>query len=342
MPYKQYYGNGAHGRGQYRPGSFAKKWYGKPGNRRPMKFKKPLKKNGKRPYRKKVPLKKKVARIAKQMHQIRAGTLGVAIRRSRTTDQLFTSVSGNATNQGINVNSLALLASDALDDLKYFDPAVPDTLQVVDPATAITFSAKFYIKRCHVTLRITNNFNVPCYMRVYGCMPKADTSRTPAQTWADGMVDIGGASTNDPMVHPTDSPQFNLLWKIVKMKKITLQPGHVIKLFHNIGPFMYDRSVITEHNQFYQKKLKGFVWQLSLIGGLTHNETGTAVGRGFGGVDFENTTVWETEYDAGIAHKDVLTKNDSGTIVSATSVYCVPNGAINVPYNRGHTVWPAS
>lgn len=236
-------------------------------------------------------VKKKVSRLSRQLES----TSAVFTSRIRSTHHLRAAVNSNLTIDFSNGGTIGQLES-GCNSLPYWNPAT--NLIINQDAGAGTYqreiTASMYTK---LTLR--NNYQVPCNIRVYLCLPKDDTSLGPVVLYQNGIADQGGISHTSTLAYPSDSEMLKEMWSL-KCTKRTLQPGQEMSLSHFKAPFQYDFSKTDTHALSYQKRYNGYSWLIRITGVLGH-DTVTTNEQGIlaSGIDLVEDVVFKYFYDAG-------------------------------------------
>lgn len=255
------------------------------------------------------PMKKKL----KELSRLAEADQGTHIHRQRDTYQLL--AGANAIGyQNYSMNDCPIIES-VLSGLRYYDPSNPATLLNAAGATG-TFHKDFYIKRAYSSATIRNNFQVPVKVSAYICRPKDDTSITPYTAFQNGLADVGNPSNVSPLVHLTDSPQFNDIWAIEKTVKCFLQPGQQKTVSHSVRPFSYDPSLFDSHALNYQKAFLSYIIFVRIEGVISHDTVAVEVGRQSCGVDIEVDRTFEVRYPAGADIKYIVVTDNSNSFTN--------------------------
>lgn len=190
------------------------------------------------------------------------------------------------------------LIETALANLRYWSEA---TGAYVDASPTTTASNELTIKRVSSKLICRNNYQIPCHVEVYCCVPKDDTSIDPVLAFTNGLTDQDAPSSSSALIYLTDSDQFNSLWKIKSSMKRQLNPGQqlVMTYSHN-KPFQYDPSLVDSHNLTYQSKYQSHVYVIRTSGVLSHDTVvANEVGFAQSAVDIHRDLTVVVEYDSG-------------------------------------------
>lgn len=250
--------------------------------------------------------KKKSSRILNQRVRNAMSGMGTRIFRQIISDRVLSPIN-EKTHATVNFSTVNIVEQ-ALEALQYYDPSTPATLLTAD-GSAGTFSRKFMFTSAVAGVTFKNNYQTDCNISAYIVKPKVDTSITPLTAYTNGMADIGDPGNTQLMTYPTDSIQFNYLWKIVKSKTMMLRAGQTMKLNYNIGEFIYNPSITDNHALTYQRKIGGCALFISVWGTLGHDIVSDQQGLLKSGVDFEYTTKYKIIYDSGVELKEIVISN---------------------------------
>lgn len=279
-----------------------------------------------KPIRGKKTLKKQV----QQLQRIAKSSMGTLIYRQRTTSRILSSV--NQKNYGFTGSQNETSQYETvLAQLRFFNPSTPGTLVQGNGSTG-TYYRQFLFKSVASKLQVSNNYQVPCRVRVYCCMTKRDTNINPATAFENGLADIGAPSANSILTYPTDSKEFNDLYSIVKKRDILMQPGKIITCNYAVKNIMYEPALSDDQTQTYQKKNKTFFWFIMVYGALGHDSSADQQGTLSAGIDVMNTTTYTVEYDAGIDLKYVYIDDTSDSFTNGGLVSEKPV-ADNIAYS---------
>lgn len=207
-----------------------------------------------------------------------------------------------------------------LQNLRYFDPSAPGTYKTVD-FTAGTQSksveVQFYSK-----IDIRNNYKVPVIVDVYCVTAKQDTSIAPDAAVTNGLTDLGISSpSTEVQCFPTESPQFQDLWKIAKHSQIELQPNLATTLKWSCDPFSYDPSVVDSHNLTFQKEMRSMCWLIRVMGVMAHDSSVTTeIGQAPCGVDVMNNRIFTIKYPGGADFEYMIVTNSATTFTNGANV----------------------
>lgn len=247
-------------------------------------------------------LRRKVDKIARALESERA----THTHRERLTFRILANP-----NEATYTSNSALGTVSALEgmmsNLRYFNPAT-NTMVTADPSVG-DYQRDILIKSLVYNTKVSNNYQIPCELRIYAMRPRADTNVTPAQYFQQGLADQGNPSVVSPLVYPSDCEILQEQWKVVKSAKKILYPGQSLNLSHSLKEFQYDFSHVDTHATDYQERYNGFSFAYRLEGVLGHDTVQDEQGQLQAGVDVQIDTKVVFEYDAG---KDIhdITVND--------------------------------
>ncbi len=242
---------------------------------------------------------------------------GIITYRNRTIDSIVTSGINTCIYSNVDGNSTTLTEL-ALAELRYYDPANPGTYIQSDLSAGTNY--KQTICRSFSTYTVMNNFQIPCKISLYKCIPKLDTQISTTAAITNGFADVGGLAVTNPQTFPTDSNQFVKLWKVVKTIKKVLYPGQICKLTHASKEFSYDPSFVDSHNFVYQRKYGAHAYLIKVEGLLSHDTAVTTQNATTqGGVDIQCDRTIKVTYDAGI---------DLKFFVAVSNADVLTNGAV--------------
>ncbi len=237
--------------------------------------------------------------------------------RKRVTSRLL-NTQNVATYSSHNEQSQSTIEA-AMAAFRYYNPAVPGTLTTADASTG-TYSRDIYVKSITSKLTIRNNYQIPCRIKVYCVRPKSDTNVTGLTQFTNGMTDQGNPSAASPLIHLTDSDQFNEQYSIVKSIGKVLAAGQICSLSHYVKPFYYDPSNYDSHTLAYQTKFKAFQFIVRLEGVLAHDTAADEQGFSNSGIDILVDTKWVFQYDAGVNLNDFSIADSSDSFTNAAVI----------------------
>lgn len=264
-------------------------------------------KRSRRQTRSNIP--KRVRTLEKRM----AEDTGVHTERFRDTASCVASANSSCFEGKVLINSSRI--ESVISGLHFFDVNTPGTLATVD-MTLGTFQKDIRIANVYGKLTARNNYQTPVICDVYVIRCKSDTSIEPSTAYTNGLTDVGAPLSTSTMVFPTDSPQFNDLWDIVKHRRWHLDAGQECSLGCNMGGFVYDPSLFDSHGLSYQTSFKGSVIYVRVQGVIAHDNTiSTEQGLIKCGVDYKLDSTWTVKYPAG-ADINYIKVNDNGDAFS--------------------------
>lgn len=166
------------------------------------------------------------------------------------------------------------------------------------------------IDHCNMRLHIRNNSLTACDMQLWEIIPKMDTNSTggPASDWTIDLDNAVSDITNVPAAnivdmfytHPLMSPYWNSRWKVIRKKKVRLEPGGEIDYVVSIGHRFMDIVGLQERQtavggslRFMKGISKGLL--ISVQGTLVHDTT-TVGDVGFGSFDLDYFQEWDCDF----------------------------------------------
>lgn len=266
--------------------------------------------------KKRVTNKVIAAKIQKITRRVNAG-LANHTRRVRSFGDLSTSDGGQNIYQ-LDVSTKTLLEG-AVANFRFFNPSTPGTLTTADMSTG-SYHQNIVVESQFAKVTMRANYGIPLNISCYYCIPRKDTGITPQTAWQNGLNDqtLGPALATHILSSPTDSVQFNNLWRIAKSKKFTLQAGKSRSVSISHDRFTFDPSLFDNHQLAYQRKYGGLVLMIVVSGVVCHDGTGGSDKQGNGNaqVDVQYDTKWKFEYDAGTDLNDYsYAYTDSGIVL---------------------------
>lgn len=224
------------------------------------------------------------------------------------------------------------LCETVMDQLQWFNPAT--NAFVTADASGAKYK-KVHFARAYYSLDMRNNYQVPCKVTVYTCIPKVDTGNLPSvclSNWATDNL-LNGAVT-DPSVYLTDSAEFNDTWTIHKTTKKTLQPGQEMFVSYSAKPFDYDSAFIDSHSDSYQKAFGSMAFYIRVEGPLGHDTAVTTEQSTLiSGIDYVTNRSYKVIYDAGVKCKFVYSSNNLDTSFTNAGVVSLKPVADNIGYS---------
>lgn len=216
-------------------------------------FKKRRLSKSRRVYKKKGQIKgsmsgkiRKLEKDLKLTSRLAEADTGTHIYRTRNTETLkcltnLTIINGYP----INNNSIIDLA---LGSLSFYDPADGTNLDTAVDGALGTFQRDLYFEYVKSSVRFRNNCNIPLNLSAYICLPRENTDLSAFSAFSEGMLDQGNPALTFPTMEITDSVLFKKLWRIVKQKKVFLEPGEVCMMDVKSKSFRYDPSYFDSLN----------------------------------------------------------------------------------------------
>ncbi len=187
-----------------------------------------------------------------------------------------------------------------IDDLRFFNPSVPNTLITTDLQSA-TFPQNI-LMNSYTRITMKNNYQSDVRVRVYLCKVKADTGISGITAMSNGLADnpSGSLAITNLSIRPRDSEQFKDLWSSKLVNSKILKPGQQCVSSYASGSFSLDPATLDSHTSAFQKKLKGAVFLIIVNGMLAHNNEGTPdIGIEQCGLDVQRDFVIKAFYDSG-------------------------------------------
>ncbi len=216
------------------------------------------------------------------------------------------------------INDIALLEL-ALANLRYYDPATPGTLTTAAAGTG-TYARQFWIDSVHGSFRVRNNAITAAHCTLYIVVPRKDTSLSPTTTYTQGITDADAGqdySATSALAYPTDSAEFNDLWRIVSSKTRYLRGGQSMNISYSKGGFKYDPATTDSHNLSYQAKYGAAAVLIRLTGDITHDSTAhSEIGTGNCLLDTMLDTTYKIRYDAGTKLNDFSCDDNQNTMAA--------------------------
>lgn len=276
--------------------------------------------------------KKLVSRVSRIERHLKDDE-GTLVYRKVSTSRLAIGALSNQAYGSYSMNYLTNIEL-ALAQLRYFNPSTPGTYTTVDLTSGS--NSKAVRMTCRGYTKIYNNYQVPVQASLYLLSPKTDHTVAPATSIDNGLADssAGPLVKENLTVQPTDSLQFNDLWKIENKQSKTLMPGSTIVSWFKTKEFTYDPSFADTHNDAYQKRNNCRVHMLQLKGVLGHDTTDTSqIGFMYGAVDVENFIEYTIHYPAGARIKFLVESSGAGTVFTNGGVCSEKPVADNIAYS---------
>lgn len=267
----------------------------------------------------------------KELKQLAESDMGTHTHRNRVTWNAVSAV--NAQNF-LSVGTITkTLIEEVLSTLKYYNPSDPATLVTAAGATG-TFQKDFYFQKAYSKITVRNNYRVPCMVSVYSCEVKSDTDITPSTAYVNGLADIGGLTSTNPLVSFTDGKQVEDLYILRKSKKRRLEPGQQFSLNHAPPKFQYDPSLSDNHDLEYQTNFHAHAWMVMVQGVISHDSVEDEQGIIGAAVDFMVDTTFVLKYPAGANIVQMVMNDESATFTNGAVVSNKPS-ALNQAYSVG-------
>lgn len=270
-------------------------------------------------------LSKQVQNLSKEMKSQRSEL----IYHLRSTGRALSSVN-QCTHYTPNANSINNYEA-VLAQLRFFDSATPGTLVQADGSSG-TYNRDYHFKSVYAAVTAYNNYQVPAKVTIYAVCSKDDTSIASITAYTNGLADVGNPSSTSPMVHLTDSPQFNELWKICSTKTKVLMPGQSLTSSYSVKDVFYNPSVTDSQTNTYQRKYKTFEFIVRVEGVYGHDTTNNEQGQLAAGVDVIYHAKYVVHYDAGGDLKYIYISDSASTFTNGGLVSSKPV-ADNIGYS---------
>jgi len=270
-------------------------------------------------------LEEKVNNLNKFMSQQTA----VHIRKNRVSTTLQ-SLTGKAQYALYDNGGTIGRHESAMSSLRYFDAAT-NTLVTANAATG-TYSRDMNVS-IYRKLTLVNNYQTPCEVRVYKCIPKDATGLNALQYFESGLADQGNPDNRSPMIYPTDSKDLQNTYSMSVVTK-RLMPGQMMVTTASTKNFLYEISTNDIHTQNFRRDQGGFNWFVRITGHLGHDTTvGTEHSIMPAGVDVMIETIYTFKYDAGKDLHDISVLDNSGTSFTTSGVYTSKPIADNIAFS---------
>lgn len=223
------------------------------------------------------------------------------------------------------------LLETVMDQLRWFNPAT--NAFVTADASGAQYH-KVHFAMAHYSIQVRNNYQVPCKVTVYTCVPKDDTNISVATSHSDWATDnlLAGAIT-DPSVYITDSDEFGNLYKIQKTTKKFLNPGEELMASYSAKPFDYDSGYVDAHASTYQPGYGSMSFYVRVEGAVGHDTTVDEQAQVPCGVDMILKRTYKVVYDAGVKCKFVYSSVVQDAAFTNSGVVSQP-----VADNQGYSV----
>lgn len=260
---------------------------------------------------------KKINKLTSQINS----SLGHYSYIRRTSGEVG-STAGRAEFRPITLTNTNLLVETVLGSVPYFNTATPSAPTLVD-VTGGNFSKEYRFTNVSQYIRAVNNYNIPVYAEIVTCVPRSDTSKTPINTYNEGIGDVCATNTDMLYMRTTelnDSPHFKKLFKVAKTTKKLLQPGDTISQWYNTGSFVYDCSYNDTHTSTYKPVHGAFATLIRVEGQLGHNSDLLVAEQCQleATLDYEQIIKFDLKYDAGGAIRWNIVSDDAPTSFTTT------------------------
>lgn len=275
----------------------------------------------------------RMKRNIKDLKKIDDQTTGtMTYRRCRTGS---VKSQANAQNAEFLIRNKTTDYETALQNLKYFNPAVPGTLTTAS-ASSGTYQRNILIQKMSHAIDLRNNYQVDADVLVYLCTVRDDTNQSVTDAWNSGVPDGSNLTDlTDLNQYPTD---YNLVKDLYNLKRVyrgRLKPGQSHRVSHAVQDVEYDSSTVDTHSLTYQKEYKTFGFLVIVKGTLSH-DTATLAEQGLqqAAVDYESVATMTVKYSAGIniSFTHVSNTYDAFTSSGVQSQKPIPD---NVSYSVG-------
>jgi len=272
-------------------------------------------------------LKKQV----KELKRIAESDMGTHIQRRRSTGVISSSVNSKSIQSGSLCN--ITLIEEVMAQLRYYDPSAPSALVTADGTTG-SYQKEFLFKSIHHNFMLTNNYQVPCKVKIFLVRSREDTSINATTAYTNGLADIGNPTSTSTLVYLTDSNQFNDLYKIVKSSSGYLQPGDSMSIAFTDSPFQYDPSFTDSHALTFQNRYKDLQFVVDVQGPLGHDTVVTTEQTNLqAAVDFELRTTFTVNYSAGADIKYLHIDDEGDTAFTNSGVVSSKPVSDNIGYS---------
>lgn len=218
---------------------------------------------------------------------------------------------GTCTRTAVAATRLTELEN-AMQYLRYYDPSTPSSLVTANAATG-TYTRQIHFESFYSKLRLRNNYQIPCKVTVYSCVPKTDTSTDPTSFFSAGVTDqtVSGVTTSSPLISLWDMDMVKDNWSCVKTTSMELRPGREMVCAYAGKAFDYDPSNADTHSLSYQKKYRAHVWVVQVEGIIGHDNTALEYATLLAGVDYVCDRKFVMTYDAGANLNDFSADDNS-------------------------------
>lgn len=200
----------------------------------------------------------------------------------------------------------------AMTNLRYYDPSAPTTLATASGASG-TYTRQIHFESIYSRLRVRNNYQIPCKVTVYSCVPKTDTSTDPTSFFSAGITDqtVSGLTAASPLINLFDIDMVKDNWSCAKATSMELLPGREMVCSWAGKAFDYDPSNADTHSLSYQKKYRAHTWVVQVHGIIGHDNTALEYATLLAGVDLLCDRKFVITYDAGVNLNDFSADDNS-------------------------------
>jgi hypothetical protein len=222
---------------------------------------------------------------------------------------------------------------DVIDSLKFYNPATPSTLT----STNVNLGGNnqtILFPQIVSTIRLHNNYQVPVNVTVYLVEVTGDTSHNPLTCIQNGLVNVGNPPNTSTLIYPTDSPMFRQLWKIVKCKKVIIQPGDMFTMSSCVKNLRYTPQKHDDHSSAFQRKERTRYWLFRMLGKLGHDTVLDSDQQTDlqAAVDYEHIRKYVVKYDGGSKMTEIEVDDNAVASFTNGGVVSSITGVDNVPY----------
>lgn len=254
-----------------------------------------------RRYRRRKPsTKKKVNKLTKSVKSIQQElkcNRSQLIYHARATSKLLSSVN-SCSYFFYSPNPISTYET-VLGQLRFFDSATPSSLVTADGSSG-TYSRDWRFTTVYSKIEAWNNYQVPAWVTIYTVVPRADTSIGADTAFTNGLADVGNPTSTSPLIHLSDSPQFNKLWKIVEHKKSLLMPSECSCITESVKNVCYNPSITDSQTYTYQPRYKAFAYIVRVEGVIGHDSSADQQAQLAAGVDLCLVNKYVVSYDGGV------------------------------------------
>lgn len=277
--------------------------------------------NNKRTIRAYNKPKSKIAKLTKNVRSLQKemkSQRSELIYHYRITDTVLSAI--NQCNYGDYMTNSTTIYEAVLGQLRFFNPSTPGTLTTGDGSSG-TYQREYHFKTVYACLTAYNNYQVPAKVTIYVVFAKIDNTILPSVAVSNGLVDVGNPTFQSPMIHPTDSEQFNDLYKIVKRTTKMVMPGQSLTLSHSVGDVYYSPATVDSQTASYQTNYKAWGFLVRAEGTYGHDTvTASQVAQLSSGIDINLHKKFVVQYDAGTDLKFIYLNDASPAFTTGGAV----------------------